>query len=73
MTARTVQRKRSAEEKVAMAHDDLEEIEQEILDEIAQIDAKWQDIAADVETVAIRAEAADVRVLELRLLWVSTG
>ena len=38
-----------------------------------QIDARWQEAAADVDTISIRAEAADVRVTQLTLLWVPTA
>ncbi len=70
VTARTAERKRSAEEKAAATRDDLAELEQEILDEIAEIDEKWQAVADEVDTLAIRLEATDVRVLETRVVWV---
>jgi Helicase HerA, central domain len=73
MTTRTAERKRSAEQKAARAQDDLQELEQEILDEVAGIDAKWREAAAAIETVAIRAEAADVSVDRLALVWVPTA
>ena len=44
--------------------DELVELEQELLDEVAEIDDKWEDKAADIETVSIRAEATDVRVAD---------
>ena len=50
--------------------DDLQEIEQEILDEVQEIDAKWREAALAIDTVAIRAEAADVHVERLTLVWV---
>ena len=68
--ARAEARRRSAEAKAADVSDDLLEIEQEILDEVAAIDAKWRAIAAAVDTVAIRPEAADVTVERLMLVWV---
>ncbi len=70
MTARTSQRRESAEEKVAATKDDLAELEQEILDEIAEIDERWKATAEEVDTLQIRLEATDVRVLETRLVWV---
>ncbi len=70
MTARTSERKQTAEDKVGATKDDLAQLEQEILDEVTQIDARWKDTAAEVDTLTIRLEATDVRVLETRLVWV---
>ena len=52
------------------AADDLTTLEQELLDELAEIDERWQAVAAEVDTLTIRLEATDVRVLETRLVWV---
>ena len=70
MTARTSERKQTAEQKAEATKDDLAELEQEILDEVAEIDERWQATAAEVDTLTIRLEATDVRVLETRLVWV---
>ena len=50
----------------------LAELEQEILDEVAEIDAKWDAKARDVQTLEVRLEAAVVRVVELAVVWVPT-
>ena len=60
----------TAEAKVQQTTDDLAELEQEILDEVTAIDDKWKTVAEAVETVAIRLEATDVRVTDVRLVWV---
>ena len=73
MSTRAAERKESAEEKAELAEADLAELEQEILDEVAEIDEKWAAKAAAVETVPIRLEAGDVRVVETTLVWVPTG
>jgi predicted nucleic acid-binding Zn-ribbon protein len=70
MTSRTSERKQTAEQKAEATKDDLAELEQEILDEVAEIDERWQATAAEVDTLTIRLEATDVRVLETRLVWV---
>jgi hypothetical protein len=70
MTARTSQRRETAEQKVEATQDDLAELEQEILDEVAEIDGRWKGTAAEVDTLSVRLEATDVRVLETRLVWV---
>ena len=43
-----------------------------VLDAVAEIDGKWVDVAAEVDTLSIRLEATDVRVTALRLVWVPT-
>jgi len=73
VSARAAERKRSAEAKAQQKEDELADLEQELLDEVAEIDARWQEAAADVETLSIRAEAADIRVTQLTLLWVPTA
>ena len=70
MTARVSERKESAAEKVAGLEDDLTVLEQEILDEVAEIDERWRATADEVDTLSIRLEATDVRVLETRVVWV---
>jgi hypothetical protein len=73
MSTRAGERKESAEEKAELAETDLAELEQEILDEVAEIDEKWAAKADAVETVPIRLEAADVRIVETTLVWVPTA
>ena len=70
MTARTSERRESAEQKVDATQEDLAQLEQEILDEVAEIDERWQTTADEIDTLTIRLEATDVRVLETRLVWV---
>jgi predicted nucleic acid-binding Zn-ribbon protein len=70
VTARTAERKRSAEEKAAATKDDLAELEEEILAEVAEIDERWRATADEVDTLSIRLEATDVRVVETRVVWV---
>jgi hypothetical protein len=70
MASRAAERKATAEHRAQQAADDLEQLEQELLDDIAEIDERWKAKAAEIETVAIRLEATDVQVLETRLVWV---
>ena len=73
MSTRAAERKESAEEKAELAEADLADLEQEILDEVAEIDEKWAAKADAVETVPIRLEAGDVRVVQTTLVWVPTA
>ena len=70
VTTRAAERRRTAEERVQQKADELVELEQDLLDEVAEINARWEDKAADIETVPIRLEATDVRVAELAVVWV---
>jgi hypothetical protein len=70
MSARSAERKETATAKVEATKDDLAQLEQEIADEIADIDERWRAVAEEVDTLSIRLEATDVRVVETRLVWV---
>ena len=72
MTARAGERRRTAEEKVDAAEQSLEELEQEIVDEVAEIDEKWDARGRELDAVEIRLESSDVRLVELALVWVPT-
>jgi hypothetical protein len=72
-SARTETRRRSAEAKVARVQDDLREVEQQILDEVREIDAKWDAVAAAIDEVAIRPKTTGVHVDRLMLVWVPTA
>ena len=73
MSVRSAERRETAEAKVDATKDDLAELEQEIAEEVAEIDTRWRGVADEVDTLSIRLEATDVRVVETRLVWVPTG
>ncbi|MDA0171376.1 DUF853 family protein [Solirubrobacter taibaiensis] len=68
-SARGASKRRAAEAKVADATDDLLEVEREIEASVLEIDARWRAVADQIEPVAVRAEAADVAVERLALIW----
>ena len=70
VTSRSQERKKTAEGKADRTKDELAELEQEILDEVSEIDERWRAAADEVDTLSIRLEATDVRVLETRVVWV---
>jgi Helicase HerA, central domain len=72
MATRARERKETAEHRAQQAADDLVQLEQEILDEVAGIDEEWRAKAAEIEAISIRPEATDVQVVETRLVWVPT-
>jgi hypothetical protein len=69
-TATASERRSTAEAKEQQTRDDLAELEQEILDEVTASNDKWKAVAEEIETVSIRLEATDVRVTDVRLVWV---
>ena len=73
MTARASERARTAAEKVESSQEALEELEQEILDDVAAIDAEWDEKGREIEPVEITLESTDVRIDELALVWVPTS
>ncbi|NNF87783.1 MAG: DUF87 domain-containing protein [Acidimicrobiia bacterium] len=69
-TQRTQQRLRTAEAKVADKVDAIADIEQDIVLEVEEINDKWEDIAADVDTMEVGLEKTDIKVDEVALVWV---
>ena len=60
----------NAQVRASNKQQELAELEQQILDEVAEIDAKWSDVAADVEPLDVGLEAADVKAIHTALVWV---
>jgi chromosome segregation ATPase len=71
-SSRTAQRLRTAEDRVEEAAEDLEELEQDLLDELAELNDVWEEKAKQIEGVEIGLEQTDVTVDEVALLWVPT-
>ncbi|MGF1618818.1 MAG: helicase HerA domain-containing protein [Acidimicrobiia bacterium] len=68
---------RNAEARTATAAQALEDknaaladLEYELEDEFAEITARFEDVAANVETVEVGLEADDVRIAEVRAVWI---
>jgi hypothetical protein len=72
VSVRSAERRETAKAKADATMDDLAELEQELADEISAIDERWKTVADEVDTLSIRLEASDVRVVETRLVWVPT-
>ncbi len=75
-SAQTVKAQQRAHAAAAKAQDvtgDLAELERELAAEITAITAKWDAVAADVETVPIRLESSDAKVTSTTLLWIPTA
>lgn len=72
-TASTRQRLDAAKNKVADLRSQVDELEDELTDELAEIDERWSQRASAVEPVAISAKKTNIRVAELRMVWVPVG
>ena len=72
-TKKAEARAESAAAKLSAKQIDLQELEDDLADEIIEITNRWADAADDHETVDIPLEKSDVRVAEMKLVWVPTG
>lgn len=63
------QRLDAAENKVARLQEQLEELEAELADEVADVDARWAAAAGQVAMMEVSLERSDVTVAELVLAW----
>ncbi len=70
MTRKAERRLKSAQRKVGDEGGDIDELEQDMAQEVAEIAAEWADKAADIETIEIGLEKSDVSVDSLSLVWV---
>ena len=48
---------------------ELDELETELTDEVAEITQRWSDVAEDVTEITVGLEANDVKVVQLSLTW----
>ncbi len=69
MTRQTQERLQTAQEKVTDKTLALDELEDELADEVTEIMSKWDDAAAEIETIDIGLEKTDISVTELNLVW----
>ncbi len=69
-TSRTKQRLETAENRVAEKLDQLEQIELDLADSLLEIDALWQERAAEIESVEIGLEKTDIQIQQTAVVWV---
>jgi hypothetical protein len=69
-TSTADKRYEAASNKVEGLHQQLEDLETELTEEIAAIDAKWSAAAKNVTTVPVSLERTDVKVTQLVLAWI---
>jgi hypothetical protein len=60
----------SAEHKLEALHQQLEDLEAEVTQEVTDIDAKWMATAKNVTSSPVTLERTDVKVTQLALVWI---
>jgi hypothetical protein len=73
MTRKAEQRRTAAEERLADKQQSIEEIESQLADEVARLDAAWQAKGAQIDTLAVPLEKGDVTVDEVAVVWLPVG
>jgi hypothetical protein len=60
----------AAENKIQLLHQQLEDLEGDLTEEVTGIDTKWMAIAKDITTLPVSLEKSDVKVTQLTLVWI---
>jgi hypothetical protein len=63
-------KKTAAEQKWAALHQDLVELEGQLADELAAINAEWQQAGSEVETLHVKLKRTNVQVADFVLTWI---
>ncbi|MCY7299071.1 MAG: hypothetical protein LH616_07665, partial [Ilumatobacteraceae bacterium] len=69
-TSASGERLDAAEDKIQLLHQQMEDLEGELTQEVTDIDAKWIGIAKNITTLPVTLEKSDVKVTQLSLVWV---
>ena len=60
----------AAENKIQLIHQQMEELEADLAEDVTEIDAKWMATAKNTSTMTVSPERSDVRVTQLALVWI---
>ena len=60
----------AAENKLEALHQQLEELEVELTQEVTDIDAMWMATAKNISVLQVGLERTDVKVTQLALVWI---
>ena len=71
--SRTSQRVETAQNRVDDKLVELEELEADLADQLVAIDDRWNDAAAQIETLPVGLEKTDITVDEVSLVWIPTS
>ncbi|MGB8859760.1 MAG: helicase HerA-like domain-containing protein [Ilumatobacteraceae bacterium] len=69
-TAASGERLDAAENKIQLLHQQLEDLEADLTQEVTAIDTKWMAIAKNISTLPVSLEKSDVKVTQLTLVWI---
>jgi len=69
-TAASGERLDAAENKIQTLHQQMEDLEADLTQEVTDIDAKWMAVAKAITTMPVSLEKTDVKVTQLSLVWV---
>jgi hypothetical protein len=69
---RTGQRVETAQNRVEDKVEELEELGAELAEQLVEIDDRWNDAAAAVETIEVGLEKTDITIDEVSLVWIPT-
>jgi hypothetical protein len=67
---RTAERLRTAQSKLADYEADVVDLEQELMEAVADVEDKWEDVAAEIDTLEVGLEKTDISVDEVRLVYI---
>jgi hypothetical protein len=73
ITRRTAERLDTAKGKMDSVTDEMQDIEQDLADDLAEIQEKWDACADDIEVKAVPLEKNDIAVENVVLLWIPSG
>lgn len=71
-TSAAAERVDAQENKITRLVADVEELEAELADDVAEIDDKWTEVADSTETLSVGLEKSDVKVTQIALAWMPT-
>jgi hypothetical protein len=72
-SARTSSRLEAAESALGDRQQDLQDLEAELLEEVTEVNDRWEAIGKEIETVEVGLEKSDVTVQEVALAWLPAG
>ncbi|HVM18873.1 MAG TPA: hypothetical protein VM307_02815, partial [Egibacteraceae bacterium] len=67
------QRHAEAAARADLAEQELIDLQQQLLDDVAAIHDKWAAVADEIDSVTISPSAANLRVVDRAVVWVPTS
>ena len=67
---RTAERLRTAQSKLADQEAEVIDLERDLMEAVAEVEDKWEDVAAEIETLEVGLEKNDIAVDEVALVYI---